>query len=88
MLHEVILLPTVLVAEVTYSSFGVGYEIGWAHTKGINVLCLYRIQPDRGEALHTAESLCKATVMVIVVLLFIGVSILSNLRLVAICTQV
>lgn len=31
-----------LVAEVTISSIGVGYEIGYAVSKGKRVLCIYR----------------------------------------------
>ena len=36
-----------LVAEVTQTSHGVGYEIGWAHAKGKNILCLYREQEGK-----------------------------------------
>ena len=37
-----------LVADVTYSSLGVGYEIGYAQIKGYKVLCLFHKMPGRG----------------------------------------
>ena len=37
----------VLVAEVSTPSLGVGYEIGRAVERGINVLCLYRPRDGR-----------------------------------------
>jgi 2'-deoxynucleoside 5'-phosphate N-hydrolase len=44
---EWVLESDVLVAEVTVVSLGVGYEIGRAVDNGINVLCLYRPQPNK-----------------------------------------
>lgn len=38
---------TVLVAEVTQPSLGVGYEIGRAVAMDKNILCLYRPQPEK-----------------------------------------
>ena len=38
---------TVLVAEVTQPSLGVGYEIGRAVAMEKNILCLYRPQQDK-----------------------------------------
>ena len=50
-LHEqdiaVLLGSDVLVAEVSTPSLGVGYEIGRAVERGINVLCLYRPRDGR-----------------------------------------
>ncbi len=38
---------SLMVAEVTIPSLGVGYEIGRAESRGIPVLCLYREQDGR-----------------------------------------
>ena len=38
---------SVLVAEVTQVSMGVGYEIGRAMEMKKNILCLYRPQPNK-----------------------------------------
>ncbi len=38
---------SLMVAEVTIPSLGVGYEIGQAESRGIPVLCLYREQDGR-----------------------------------------
>lgn len=38
---------TVLVAEVTQPSLGVGYEIGRAVDMNKKILCLYRPQPNK-----------------------------------------
>ena len=38
---------SLMVAEVTIPSLGVGYEIGQAEARGIPVLCLYREQDGR-----------------------------------------
>ncbi len=38
---------SLMVAEVTMPSLGVGYEIGRAESRGIPVLCLYREQDGR-----------------------------------------
>lgn len=38
---------SVVVAEVTVPSLGVGYELGRAVAMGKQVLCLYRPQPDK-----------------------------------------
>ena len=38
---------TVLVAEVTQPSLGVGYEIGRALAMKKRILCLYRPQPEK-----------------------------------------
>ncbi len=38
---------SLMVAEVTIPSLGVGYEIGRAESRGIPVLCLYRGQDGR-----------------------------------------
>ncbi len=46
----------VLVAEVSTPSLGVGYEIGRAVERGINVLCLYR--PRDGRRLSAMISGC------------------------------
>ena len=37
-----------LVADVTYPSLGVGYEISYAQNKGYKVLCLFHKTPGRG----------------------------------------
>ena len=36
-----------VVAEVTMSSVGVGYELGFAEALGKQILCLYRLEPDK-----------------------------------------
>ena len=39
-----------MIAEVTQPSLGVGYEIGRGFALGLNILCLYRPQPDKSES--------------------------------------
>jgi nucleoside 2-deoxyribosyltransferase len=36
-----------LIADVTYPSLGVGYEISFAHNKGYKVLCLFHKSAER-----------------------------------------
>ena len=43
---------TVLVAEVTMPSLGVGYEIGRAVAMDKNILCLYRYQPEKRKKIN------------------------------------
>ena len=38
---------SVIVAEVTQPSLGVGYEIGRAYAMNKPILCLYRPQPEK-----------------------------------------
>ena len=47
------LLVSVLVAEVTQPSLGVGYEIGRAVTMKKPILCLYRPSPDKRRCFGT-----------------------------------
>ena len=39
----------VLIADVTYSSLGVGYEIGYAQCHQYKILCLFCMTPTRGQ---------------------------------------
>ena len=50
--------PTVLVAEVTQVSLGVGYEIGRAAIMGKRTLCLYRPQPDKSKLYCSSSLVC------------------------------
>ena len=53
---------TVVVAEVTQPSLGVGYEIGRAVTMKKKILCLYRPQKDKCMKLHFENVLGLFTV--------------------------
>ena len=44
---SLIVVLSVLVAEVTQPSLGVGYELGRAVTFGTPILCLFRTSSDR-----------------------------------------
>ena len=43
-------LFSVIVAEVTQPSLGVGYEIGRAYAMNKPILCLYRPQPEKSNS--------------------------------------
>ena len=45
------ILFSVIVAEVTQPSLGVGYEIGRAYAMKKPILCLYRPQPEKSNFL-------------------------------------
>ena len=51
---------SVLVAEVTQVSLGVGYEIGRAVSMNKRTLCLYRPQPNKSELMLYSISLVRS----------------------------
>lgn len=74
---------SVIVAEVTQPSLGVGYELGRAVAMNKRILCLFR--PSSGKGIKTLSQLSSETVYMVITYVYVYCICLFVLFLIYFC---